>query len=385
MASTRFAIIGAGLSGIYAASQLQKLGISDYVILEARDRLGGRIDTGLNGTLEQKNGIADALDLGPTWFWPDFQHELQKLVLELNLEFFEQYDSGDMMIERPSDAAPIRSQGYINSPISLRLMGGMGSLINELSKFIDPSRIMLEHPVHSISCNENGLVIESGQSTLGELTKWHCERLLLALPPRLAVNTIKFFPKLPKDIFHQWQSTPTWMAQHAKYLAVYETPFWRDTGLSGEGRSGRGPLGEIHDASIPGRGAALFGFFNIPSAVRRNVPADLLRQHCRAQLARLFGPKALVPVYEAIKDWAQDPFTSTSYDLYESEHINDSIACIVREGLWSNRLIGIGSEWSTQYPGYLAGAIHAARNGVETLMSLIRTSDSGSLTKGGEP
>jgi hypothetical protein len=35
------------------------------------------------------------------------------------------------------------------------------------------------------------------------------------------------------------------MAPHAKYLAIYEKPFWRDLGLSGEARSTVGVLGEF--------------------------------------------------------------------------------------------------------------------------------------------
>ena len=35
-------IIGAGLSGLYAATLLEKAGV-EYVILEARDRTGGRV------------------------------------------------------------------------------------------------------------------------------------------------------------------------------------------------------------------------------------------------------------------------------------------------------------------------------------------------------
>lgn len=39
------AIIGAGASGIAAASRLLQGGINDFVVLEANDRIGGRINT----------------------------------------------------------------------------------------------------------------------------------------------------------------------------------------------------------------------------------------------------------------------------------------------------------------------------------------------------
>ena len=34
-------------------------------------------------------------------------------------------------------------------------------------------------------------------------------------------------------------------------------------------------------------------------------------------------------------------------------------------GQWQERVIGIASEWSPQFPGYVAGAVEAARLGVQ--------------------
>ena len=39
---TKVAVIGAGVAGLSAAKELQKHGV-DYVVLEARSRLGGRV------------------------------------------------------------------------------------------------------------------------------------------------------------------------------------------------------------------------------------------------------------------------------------------------------------------------------------------------------
>jgi len=42
---TKIVIVGAGAAGIAAASRLLRNGISDFVILEANDRIGGRVYT----------------------------------------------------------------------------------------------------------------------------------------------------------------------------------------------------------------------------------------------------------------------------------------------------------------------------------------------------
>ena len=44
------------------------------------------------------------------------------------------------------------------------------------------------------------------------------------------------------------------------------------------------------------------------------------------------------------------------------------------DGPWRNRIIGIASEWSPNFPGYVAGAVEAARHGVEALLTPDTTS-----------
>lgn len=73
MQTARIAIVGAGLSGMYAAFLLEQKGITDYVLLEGRDTLGGRIASVCTSghpvpvTATAADGI-DRFDLGPTWF-----------------------------------------------------------------------------------------------------------------------------------------------------------------------------------------------------------------------------------------------------------------------------------------------------------------------------
>ena len=73
-------IVGGGLAGLTAARLLHRSGI-DFRLLEARDRLGGRIlSAGADG-----NPSADGFDLGPSWFWPAAQPAMAALVADLGL------------------------------------------------------------------------------------------------------------------------------------------------------------------------------------------------------------------------------------------------------------------------------------------------------------
>ena len=156
------------------------------------------------------------------------------------------------------------------------------------------------------------------------------------------------------------------MAGQAKAVAVYDRPFWRDEGLSGDAMSRKGPMVEIHDAS-PATGGpyALFGFIGVPPNGRADQ--QVLRQHLKAQLIRLFGPKAAEPRQLYVKDWAFDLFTATDADkaaLYAHPTYGLPQAMT---GLWDDRLHFAGSEVAPAFGGYIEGALESAENVISTL------------------
>ncbi|WP_028997227.1 flavin monoamine oxidase family protein [Azohydromonas australica] len=366
MRTARVAIVGGGLSGLYAAFLLEQRGVQDYVLIEARERFNGRIAS-LSAGGAATPGNLDRFDLGPTWYWPELQPGFDQLVRELGLQVFEQHEAGDMVVERSPGARPMRMRGYASSPSALRLDGGMETLTDALRRKLDPARLVTGRHVRRLRCTGPHVELEA-EDVHGIVSSWRVEHVLLAAPPRLCMATMAFAPALPQALSRQWQDTATWMAPHAKYVAVYDTPFWRGQGLSGEARSMAGPLGEIHDASMPGGAAALFGFLGVPAQARMNIPEDVLRSHCRAQLARLFGPQAATPRADALKDWALDPCTATAADVDGAAHHAAAPDAAVASGPWAGRLTGIASEWSPSFPGYLAGAVEAAQLGVVALL-----------------
>ncbi len=366
-------VVGAGLSGLLAAWLLQRQGLRDVLLLEARDGPGGRIlcvdNAGRPVDLRQPG--VDRFDLGPSWFWPDMQPQLDRLIDELGLERFAQHDEGDLLVERSPHEAPMRLHGATGSPMSMRLAGGTGALVSALVQRLEPGCLVTGQALQRLHAADDALRLHTGAAS-GDTCTWHAEHVLLALPPRLAAQRIGFEPPLPPALARRWSGTATWMAPHAKYVALYERPFWRDEGLSGGARSALGPMGEIHDVSMPDGHAALFGFLGVPARVRRGVPDEALRQHCRAQLGRLFGARAAAPLADALKDWARDPLTATEIDQDATAGHAAAPPAAAVDGPWQGRLIGIGSEWSPEFPGYLAGAVDAAVRGVRHLLAAAR-------------
>ena len=374
-------IVGGGLSGLYAAFLLEQKGIA-YRLLEARDTLGGRIAVAKYSDAHATNNSTDidqaessaAFDLGPSWFWPDYQTQLRSLVESLNLSRFAQFEEGDMMVERIANQPPVRMQGYKSAPPSVRLVGGMATLIDALYARLDASCIMTSQTVRQLNRTPQYIEVQSEDTSghvTGHVTTFRAQHVLLALPPRLVEGRIVFQPALPQDLSGQWRETATWMAPHAKYLAVYESSFWRGVGLSGAARSAIGPLTEIHDASTLEGDGALFGFFGVPAQVRQSVSDTVLKEHCRAQLVRLFGEQASTPKAEYLKDWAQDPLTAMPADASGNGQHAVAPPSKPKTGVWQDCLTGCGSEWSAQFPGYVAGAIDAATVAVQSLPATI--------------
>ena len=359
---TSVAIVGGGLAGLYAARRLHTLGI-DFHLFEARDRLGGRI-LSANETGQLSN---DGFDLGPSWFWPEMQRGLAALIDELGIETFSQYSDGDVVVERLPHEEPRRYQGMPQAPQSMRVAGGTGAFIPALSKTFPPEAVRLGMRVRHATLNNSNvlLTIVAPDGAEHDVAAGH---VIFALPPRLLASSVTFTPDIDSATAILWRHTPTWMAPHAKFFALYRQSFWREAGLSGTAQSQVGPLVEIHDATTASGMPALFGFLGVPADQRVALGENALTHACITQLARLFGPEAGRPHATLIKDWAADPLTATADDRAPSGHPEPARTAWV-SGAWKNRMFLAGSETSTTAPGYLAGAIAAAERAVLELCS----------------
>ncbi|MGX9356807.1 flavin monoamine oxidase family protein [Roseobacteraceae bacterium S113] len=342
-------IIGGGLSGLVLAEQLEARG-QPYHLVEARSRLGGRILT------EHHDGAR--FDMGPAWFWPG-QPRIAALITRLGLEKFDQYAHGALTFEDAKGQVQ-RGQGFSSMEGSWRLVGGLTALIEAVAARLPDAKLQINSAVTEIS--QEG---EHCRATLSTGESIAAERIVLALPPRVA-SQIAFSPALPPKALEAMKQVPTWMAGQAKALAVYDTPFWRDAGLSGDAMSRHGPMVEIHDAS-PSHGGpyGLFGFIGVPAASRADEA--VLREHVLAQLTRLFGTQAGTPQALFIKDWAFDPFTATEADKAPLfAHPSYGLPKAMTD-LWHDRLLFAGTEVAPNFGGFIEGALEASENVLEQI------------------
>lgn len=361
MHDVNVAIIGGGLSGLYAAHLLSHMKI-DFQLFEARDRLGGRILSTPNSGPRH--------DLEPSWLWPAFQPRMAALAATLGLQTFAQHTSGAMLIEKSAHEAAKRVCGFESGSPSIRISGGSGQLTQALAASVAPERLMLNARVIGLKLQAPGvsLNIETKQG-LREQSFTH---VITAMPLRLLAQDFSFEPAMPATTIERWVETPTWMAPHAKYIALYDHPFWREAGLSGMAQSHVGPMVEIHDASDSHGSAALFGFIGLPVTARQSVDEATLLDRCRLQMVRLFGKQAETPQAHYIKDWAADPLTATHRD-YDSRqgHFSRGHSKLAQDA-WSPHLFVAGTEASVEHNGYMEGALESAESAVEKLRRLTK-------------
>ncbi|NKB56491.1 MAG: FAD-dependent oxidoreductase [Alphaproteobacteria bacterium] len=344
------AVVGAGLSGLACAHLLREAGLNT-IVLEAADRVGGRIHSVTHST----TGVYVA-DLGPTWVWPPYQPSVTAWLKRLNVDTFEQFEDGDGILDMDENA-PVQRQPLPGQYGIRRISGGPQALINRLHASLAKDMLRTGHRATAIKAGGTALKITTNGPDIRSLT---ANRVVIAVPPRLAAQNIAWLGCLDHKVLTALTQTPTWMGAQAKAVMLYEQPFWRAKGLSGRVASRIGPLAEIHDHCSPDvKESALFGFIGWPHSARQSHPSAL-RDAIERQLVRCFSKEGSAYSALHIEDWACNPNACSDLDLTQPPSHPELTPGILREAHYEGRLFFSVAETAMQSPGLIDGALSVA-------------------------
>ena len=187
---------------------------------------------------------------------------------------------------------------------------------------------------------------------------------------RRSASRLAYSPALPKGKAALLKALVPGSLTKAE--AVYDRPFWRDAGLSGQGVADVGPANTNFDNTPPdGSAGVLFGFIGGSShAPWAKLPADQRRAQVLENLAAFVGDQARAPTGYIEQDWTTERWTRGC----PVAHVAPGV--LTKYGPWLRRSVGkvhfAGTETADYWLGYMDGAVRSGERAAREVHAALR-------------
>ncbi|MGW5780640.1 flavin monoamine oxidase family protein [Streptomyces sp. NPDC003863] len=240
------------------------------------------------------------------------------------------------------------------------LTGGAGGLAEAIATELGPV-IQLNQPVLGLARDGAGVTVSTPYGAS------RARRVVVTAAPPVA-KAIAHRPALPEA--RELVQRDTFMGTVYKAVIVYDSPFWRADGYSGELFALDGPVPSAFDVSPPGGRGHLCVL--VPGRGARNL--DNLTEGTRratvlAELARSFGELARHPVSFHEKSWHRDEFVLGGYMAWPRPGSLEAVRTAGAEPV--GRVHWAGTETSPRYSGYFEGAVLSGERVAEEVLTAL--------------
>lgn len=230
-----------------------------------------------------------------------------------------------------------------------RFVGGSQELSIRLTEVLG-NAVRTSSPVRRIGQSTRGVVLS------GEWGELRAARAVVTAPPSV-VGRIEFDPPLSGRRAHLHAKLPAGYV--IKCQALYEEPFWRERGLSGQAIGLGLPVAlSVDNTPRDASAGVLLGFLEGEHARRAaGLAADARRDLVLDGLATYFGEDARRPLEYVEKDWAEEEWVRGCYGAHLAPGVWTGYGHLLREP--EDRIHWAGTETSPVWNGYMEGAVRS--------------------------
>ncbi|BBX68686.1 flavin monoamine oxidase family protein [Mycolicibacterium psychrotolerans] len=240
-----------------------------------------------------------------------------------------------------------------------RPVGGMGALYHQMAARVADG-LCLRAPARSISQDRAGVTVRcDGREVRGS-------RVIVSVPIAIAGQII-YEPALPADrsLLHQRMPSGAVLKCHA----LYDEPFWRADGLTGQSAAPETAAAVTIDAGMHQGGPGVLAIVNEgPTARRltRMAPADREAAITEA-LAHRFGPNALVPERFTQQDWTVERYSGGGMISHAPPGVLTEFGHALRPPC--GRIHWAGTETSAVMYGFVDGAVRSGERAAREVLA----------------
>jgi monoamine oxidase len=250
------------------------------------------------------------------------------------------------------------------TPEAMLFDGGAGQFPERLAAALPKGTIRLNEPALLIEHSNSGVVVRTSKNV------YRGKAVIVAMPPHLT-GRIHYTPPLPPARDQLTQRSP--MGALIKVLVVYDTPWWREKGLSGNAIGKLDAVELVADSTNPKPGSpgVLATFLTGEAATKYGaLPLSERRAAVLQDLATLLGSQARDAVLEYHEgNWPENPWIGGAYSTFYTPGTWTQFGASLRQPV--GRIFWAGTEVSTAWPGYIHGALQAGEDAAEAVQALL--------------